>query len=199
MRQGAAKQIFLLRHAKSSWKDPGLADHDRPLAGRGRRASKLMARYLRQQGVTPALVICSSALRARQTLDRVAGSGSPVAAGKVQVERGLYLASGEHLLGRLREVRERTASVMLVGHNPGMEDLARRLAGGDGVELDRLGAKFPTGALVVLELHGRWRELTEGQCRLVAFVTPGDLEHRGGPALADDPAGGGRATWPVGP
>lgn len=181
----ATKHILLLRHAKSSWKDAGLADHDRPLAGRGRRAAKLMARYLRQSRITPTLVLCSSALRARQTLERIAPAHSPVAETKVQIDPGLYLASGEDLLDRLRKVGERTASVMLIGHNPGIEDLARRLAGGEGTELGRMAAKFPTGALAVLELRGRWRELTPGRCRLVAFVTPGDLEHRGASELAD--------------
>lgn len=193
-RPAATKHLLLLRHAKSSWKDPGLADHDRPLAGRGRRAAKLMARYLRHNRITPTLVLCSSALRARQTLERIAPAHRPVAERKVQIDPGLYLASGEDLLDRLRKVGERTASVMLIGHNPGIEDLARRLAGGEGAELGRMAAKFPTGALAVLELHGRWRELTPGQCRLVAFVTPGDLERRGAPDPADGPDARGPAT-----
>jgi phosphohistidine phosphatase len=201
-RPAATKHILLLRHAKSSWKDPGLADHDRPLAGRGRRAANLMARYLRQHRITPSLVLCSSALRTRQTLERIAASDgpvakSPVAKSRVQIDPGLYLASGEDLLGRLRKVGERTASVMLIGHNPGLEDLAGRLAAGaiaqvgEGTDLGRLAAKFPTGALAVLELRGRWRDLAPGQCRLETFVTPGDLEHGGGPTLADGPPGTG--------
>src|SRR6266576_2330919 len=121
------KRLFLLRHAKSSWDDAELADHDRPLAPRGRRAAKLIAEHLRRQSVPPALVLCSSAQRTRETLDRIAPAlGEEV---PVQIERELYAASEQRLLERLRAITGGVESMLLIGHNPGLEQLALSLAG----------------------------------------------------------------------
>jgi phosphohistidine phosphatase len=167
--------VLLLRHAKSSWKDPDLADHDRPLARRGRGAATLMAGYLRQHRMSPALVVCSSAARATETLHHL----TPALRGsEVRIEAGIYHASGRDLLDRLRELPDATASVMLIGHNPAIEDLAGQLAG-RGSELERMIGKFPTGALAALEFTGRWRNLGPGKGRLVDFATPRDLDRRG--------------------
>ena len=164
------KRLYLLRHAKSSWKDSSLADHDRPLAGRGRRASKAMARHLRDEGISPDLVLCSSARRARETLDRIESAlDSPT----VVVEPELYGASGRALLDRLRRVPDSAESVMLIGHNPAMQDLALDLAPG----ASELAEKFPTGALATLTFAGStWGELDSGGAELVALVKPRDLE-----------------------
>jgi phosphohistidine phosphatase len=169
------KRLFLLRHAKSSRKDSALPDHDRPLASRGRRASKDMARYLREHRIEPALVLCSSATRARQTLDGVAPGlgGSP----EVRVESGLYQASAAGLLARVQEVGNAVPSVMLIGHNPTIERLALDLAG-NGPQLADLASKYPTGALATLEFDGTWSELNADAARLVGFVKPRDLEQR---------------------
>jgi phosphohistidine phosphatase len=119
------KRLYFLRHAKSSWKDTSLADHDRPLAGRGRRAAKTIARHVREQGIEPELVLCSLARRARETLDRIEPAlGTPT----IRVEGDLYAASGPALLDRLRDVPHTVESVMLIGHNPGLQDLALDLA-----------------------------------------------------------------------
>ena len=97
------KQLFLLRHAKSSWDDSELADHDRPLAPRGRRAVKLIAEHLRREGVTPALVLCSSALRTRETLEGIASAlGESIS---VQIEDELYAAPVRRLLERQGDLR----------------------------------------------------------------------------------------------
>ena len=112
-------RLYLLRHAKSSWKDASLDDHDRPLAPRGKRASKAIGRYLRDRDVTPELVLCSSAKRARQTLERLGPAGLDA-----RIEPELYGAGANTLLARLREVPDEVASVMLIGHNPGMQQLA---------------------------------------------------------------------------
>ena len=98
----AMKRLFLLRHAKSSWEDADLTDHDRPLAPRGRRAAKLMAGYREREAIAPSLVLCSSALRTRETLERLGFSVDDEA--EVVVERGLYAASATELLERLRGV-----------------------------------------------------------------------------------------------
>jgi phosphohistidine phosphatase len=167
------RRLYLLRHAKSSWKEAGLADHDRPLAGRGRRAVKAMRRHLREQGVEPELVLCSTATRARQTLE---GIEPALARGATRVERELYGAGPADLLARLHEIAPRVRSAMVIGHNPGLEELALLLAR-DGARVRELSAKFPTGALATLEFRGPgWAALDRGTAELIAFVRPRDLE-----------------------
>ena len=163
--------LYLLRHAKSSWDDPGLADRDRPLAPRGRRAAERMAEHLRAHDVRPGLVLCSPAVRARQTLAAVtAALGDP----PTTVEDGLYGGEPEHVVARLREVPDTTEAVMVIGHDPTLQDLALELAGG-GDDLPRLREKLPTGALATLAFEGSWRDLAPGRATLEAFVVPRDL------------------------
>jgi phosphohistidine phosphatase len=116
-----SKRLYLLRHAKSSWKQPELADHDRPLASRGRRAAKAIARHLRERQIAPELVLCSTARRARETLERIEPA---LATAAVRREPQLYRASADVLFERLRTVPDDVASVMLIGHNPAIEQLA---------------------------------------------------------------------------
>ena len=165
------KRLWLLRHAKSSWDDPALPDRDRPLAPRGHRAADRMAEQLRANAPDVDLVLCSSALRTRETLERMTGAFGDA---EVVVEDALYGASDDELLERLRVVDDASDTVALIGHNPGIADLATTLAG-SGKELERLRAKFPTGALAVLEFDGPWRGLATGRADLVSFVTPKDL------------------------
>jgi phosphohistidine phosphatase len=160
------KHLHLLRHAKSSWAEPALADHDRPLAPRGRRAAKLVGKHLRDRQIELSLVLCSPAKRARQTLEFVAPTG------EVVIERGLYGASAEQLLDRLRQVSDQDDAVMLIGHNPAIEELAAGLAG-DGAEL--IGEKFPTGALATLTFSGPWSDVALGAATLESFVRPREL------------------------
>lgn len=167
------KTLYLLRHAKSSWEDRALVDHDRPLAPRGRRASKMIAKYLREQRSEPTLVLCSSSERTRETLERI--SPGLRGGGEVRVEERLYTASAAGLLERLHEVDERVNSVMVIGHYPALQELALSLASG-GVDLRRLAEKFPTAGLATLALRGRWDELAPGAAELIAFVTPKELE-----------------------
>ncbi len=160
-----------MRHAKSSWDDPDLADHDRPLAARGRRASKLIAEHLRSHTITPTLVLCSSAARTRQTLERI----EPVlGAPQTLIEDRLYGATAEDLLVRLREVPGGTESVLLIGHQPALQGLALDLAG-DGAEVARMRAKFPTAALATLLFVGDWSELRPGCAEAVEYVKPKEL------------------------
>jgi phosphohistidine phosphatase len=167
------RRLYLLRHAKSSWDDAALADHDRPLAPRGREATKLIAEHLRGEGVAPpAIVLCSSALRARETLEGISPWLDGDAA--VEVEEGLYGASERELLARLQRLPDDLESAMLVGHNPGVHGLALSLIGG-GAESTGIENKYPTGALTTLEFEGGWRELEPGAARLIAFVRPRDL------------------------
>jgi len=169
----AARQLLLLRHAKSNHDDPALADRDRPLAPRGERAAVAMGRYVREHDLSPALILCSSATRARQTLDGVADGLD--ASTDTRIESELYEASATGLLERLRRIGEKVPSAMLVGHNPAIERLALDLAAG-GPDLAELARKYPTGALAVLAFDGAWADLDADGARLVAFVKPRDLE-----------------------
>jgi phosphohistidine phosphatase len=166
------KRLYLLRHAKSSWDDPTLADHDRPLAPRGRRAAKVIAKHLARKGISPELVLCSPSTRTRQTLKRLAPGLRKNAA--VRIEPKLYASSAADLLEVLHEVRDEVESVMLIGHNPGIQDLALSLAGA-GSEIPRLRSKFPTAGLATLELNGTWRELAPESTELVSLVKPKEL------------------------
>jgi phosphohistidine phosphatase len=163
-----SRRLYLLRHAKSSWDDPGLSDHDRPLAKRGRRATRALRPYLREHEIAPELVLCSTARRARETLERIEPAlGAPT----VRHESALYAASAEALLDRLRDVPDAVTSVMLIGHSPGIEELADTLTGSP------VGARFPTAALATLELVGaRWGDSGPGTAKLIDFVRPRDLE-----------------------
>jgi phosphohistidine phosphatase len=167
------KRVYLLRHAKSSWKDAALSDHDRPLAGRGRRAAIAMSGHLRDQGVEPQLVLCSTARRARETLARIEPA---LGRAEVRVERQLYGASAGALLARLRQLPAELESVLVIGHNPGLQELALELARPTPT-VEGLTSKFPTGALATLELpSGSWRELGPGTALLVGFMRPRDLD-----------------------
>jgi phosphohistidine phosphatase len=153
----AERRLYLLRHAKSSWKDEGLADHDRALAGRGRRATKTIRRYLKQRKIDPELVLCSTATRARQTLE---GIEPALGRGAVRVESELYGAGSSALLARLQDVPADVRSVMVIGHNPGLQDLVLLLARERSEELED---KFPTAALATLVLRGAgWAALDRG-------------------------------------
>jgi phosphohistidine phosphatase len=166
------KRLFLLRHAKSSWDDPTFRDRERPLAPRGRKAAKRMGKWVKRHDVRPQLVVCSSAVRARQTLERVLpGLGDPA----VWIELTLYAAAGDTLLARVRSLPEEIDDAMLVGHNPGLMDLALLLAA-PGPNRKRARSNVPTGALVELELEaGRWADVEPGEGRMTSFVVPRDL------------------------
>jgi phosphohistidine phosphatase len=167
------KTLYLMRHAKSSWKDATLPDRDRPLAGRGRKASARMGERMRAAGVVPTLVLCSPARRARETLERLQPfAGDDVA---VELDEELYGASAQELLARLRRVPESVASVMLIGHNPALEQLALSLAR-TGDRLPDVRTKLPTGALATLAFPGRWEGLGARTAVLTAFVKPRELK-----------------------
>jgi phosphohistidine phosphatase len=168
--------LSLLRHAKSDWSSPGMDDFDRPLAERGRIAAPRMGAYMAGEGLRPQLILCSSARRTRQTLDLVL----PELAHKpdVQFEKGLYLAPASLMLARLHKVADGVAHVMMVGHDPGMHELAVALSGtGDPQSLRALGVKFPTAGLAVIAFDtAHWAQVAPGAGRLLRFVTPKTLE-----------------------
>jgi len=166
-------RLWLLRHAKSSWDDPDMEDMERPLAPRGARAADRMRDYLDAEGIRPELVLCSSALRTRETLGRVLPGLGPELT--VRIEPSLYSFESDQLLDRLREVPADVGSVMLIGHNPAMQELASHLAF-EGDRLDELRQSFPTAALAELEIpRSSWVQLTPGSGRLERFVVPREL------------------------
>jgi phosphohistidine phosphatase len=167
------KRLHLLRHAKSSWDDGALRDRDRPLAPRGRRATRRIASWARKHDVRPQLVVSSSAVRARETLQGVLpGLGKP----EVWIEIALYAASAETLLERVHALPDEAEEAMLVGHNPGLGDLLLLLAE-PGELRERAEAKVPTGALATLEADIEcWADLEPGGARLVSFVVPRQLK-----------------------
>jgi len=168
------RRLFVLRHAKSSWSNAQLADHDRPLAPRGRRAAEALAAHVATIDPPPALVLCSTARRAQDTLEPVR-SRLPDST-EVLIEDDLYGAPAPLILARLRRIPDTTPSVLVVGHNPGLDDLVRSLGrDGDPGLIARVHTKFPTGALATLPFAGSWQALGSGPATLEAFVVPGDL------------------------
>ena len=168
------KSLYLLRHAKSSWDKPDLADHDRPLARRGREAARRMAVHMRQAKVRPTLVLCSSAIRAVQTYRAIAPALGPSV--ELSVEDALYGASWADLLERLQVLPEQVGTVLLIGHNPAMHELAIELAGDGGAgAVAQLVEKFPTGALASLDVPGRWEALGAGLAYVQSLTVPRDL------------------------
>lgn len=175
MHDDGVRTLWLLRHAKSSWHDASIPDHDRPLAARGEEAARRIRDHLRDSDVLPDLVLCSAAVRTRQTLDAVRPALD--ATTQVLIEDGLYGADADDLLDRLRVVDPQITLVLLIGHNPGIQDLAIDLAGdGDEAALTQLHTKFPTAALATLEL-GRtgWADLRPDGAFLRSLVLPRDL------------------------
>ncbi|WP_327251508.1 SixA phosphatase family protein [Streptomyces sp. NBC_01244] len=169
----SAGRLVLLRHAKSAW--PDVADHERPLGPRGLRDAPAAGRRLRDAGCVPSLVICSTARRTRETWALAAAQlGAEV---PVRFDERVYAAEPEELLEVVSEVPEEIRTLLLVGHNPGLEDLALSLAreavdAAEAEAIARLSEKFPTSAIAVLACTGPWRELAPGSARLADFAVP---------------------------
>jgi phosphohistidine phosphatase len=177
------RQLLLLRHAKSTWDDAAMPDRDRPLNARGRRAAIVMRQAMRDLGLIPDVVLVSTARRTMETLEALEPwDDTPL----VEPLDTLYLANPIQLIAALHGVAETVRSVLLIGHNPGMHDLALTLAGsqvlsGSGENERALTAGFPTGALAEFVIAGSWWDLREGGGRLVRFLTPRTLEGAGLP------------------
>jgi len=168
--------LCLLRHAKSSWKDSTLPDHDRPLNSRGRTEAPLMGKQIRKHGLDPELVLCSTARRTRDTLALVLPELK--AEPKTIYEDGLYHGTPREMLDLLHEVAVNAGQVLLVGHNPEIQAFALELIGsGAKHQKDRLEAKFPTAGLVVLRFPtGAWKDVAINSGKLELFLTPADVK-----------------------
>ena len=167
--------LSLLRHAKSSWSNPALPDHERPLATRGVTDASLMGKAMAERGLDPELVLCSSARRARDTLDLVLPELRVEP--KVVHDDGLYHASPEEMFGLLHAIQPGANRVMLVGHNPEIQAFALDLVGAGPKHFrDRLSAKYPTAGLAVINFaSGLWKSVTVNSGTLNLFLSPRDL------------------------
>ncbi len=168
------KTLVLLRHAKSAWDNADLPDIERPLSPRGQKAEPLMGARLKKEGYRPDVVLCSTAARARETLDLIADALPKKA--KVQHLKELYMAVPREMLNAVAKVPDSAETVMLVGHNPGIGSLAGWLAGqGDSETLSRMRRKFPTAAAAVIAFDvARWADVAGEGGTLVAFLRPRD-------------------------
>lgn len=176
------KTLSLLRHAKSSWDDPVERDFDRPLNGRGHRAARRMGEWLRESGQTFERVTASPALRIRQTIEGVeAGLEARL---KPDFDKRIYMASAASLFELIQETPDEVGHLLLIGHNPGLEDLLLLATEGDGSALRaEAELKYPTATYARLSLPTeRWEAVEEGiGGRVEAFVRPRDLDPTLGP------------------
>src|SRR5690606_31196109 len=158
------------------WAEVGLEDIDRPLAERGERDAPAMARALVSLGFSPARILCSPALRARQTLALALPSFGNTR--RIDFAHRIYEATPEDLMAVIAGAGEVSGPLMLIGHSPGLEALALALAGDDPLALlPTLRTKFPTGAAAVLDFDlASWGEITARRGRLLAFIRPADLD-----------------------
>lgn len=174
------KTLTLLRHAKSGWDDPVERDFDRPLNAKGRRAAALVGRHMRSLGLGFDHVVASPALRVMETLDEVSsGYGQRIAP---VWDKRVYLASAEMLLDVIHDLPTDAARVLLVGHNPGLEDLALSLVPGGEALRGAVEEKYPTATLAELSIAvDDWRAVQPGTATLTRFVRPRDLDATLGP------------------
>jgi phosphohistidine phosphatase len=167
--------LSLLRHAKSSWADPSLEDFDRSLAPRGRKAAPRMGAFIAERGLIPNLILCSGSARTRETLALAAAEWA--AQPETVYDDALYHATVPALFAQLHAAPDAKPHVMMVGHNPGLQDFALQLVGGGkGADLRNLAHKFPSGALAVIAFDKpHWREIAPGDGHLTLFARPKDL------------------------
>jgi len=180
------KTLALFRHAKSDWSDARARDFDRPLNERGIKGAQVMGRFIRDGGWRFDRLLASPAVRVAETIEQAStawGHGFPV-----EWDRRIYLASSATLMDLLREVEGDPASILMVGHNPSLEDLIFDLVPDDGSSplRDIVEQKFPTATFAVLELDiDTWADVDENCARLVALTRPRDLDPALGPVLID--------------
>ncbi|MEZ5842650.1 MAG: histidine phosphatase family protein [Hyphomicrobiaceae bacterium] len=180
--------LTLLRHAKSSWDEPDIDDHERPLAKRGSkdapRIGRWLARFSKEAGVPPDHVLCSDAVRTRATLalvlpelTRGGSRWQPAPLPTIETDAALYLASPEAILERINKVPSTARHVVVIGHNPGLHMLALALTGrGERTLIGALARKFPTAAAAVFECDvAQFAALRPASARLVALMTPKQL------------------------
>ncbi|MBV6632244.1 MAG: histidine phosphatase family protein [Alphaproteobacteria bacterium] len=173
--KAGTRRLMLLRHAKSSWDDASLADHDRPLAPRGNRAAKQMGKFIAERGLIPDHIICSSAKRTLETMSRIERDWpNPVAA---EIDRNIYLAGTDELRQRIAMTKGDITSLMVIGHNPDFQQLVLELldASAEPEHAADIRRKFPTAALAIFDLEIEdWDQLGNQELKgsLVLYQIP---------------------------
>lgn len=171
------KKLLLMRHGKSDWNKPGQEDIERPLAPRGQKAAGRIAAWIEEHGLRPDAALVSTARRTQETWQLAKDAfGNGVSS---EIQEALYLASPGELLEQLAGIADSHATVLVIGHNPGLESLSHLLAGPgtDSAALAELRRGFPTAALAVFELaRDSWSSLSSDGARMTDFVRPRDLE-----------------------
>ena len=163
------RTLYLLRHAKSSWKDPSQADFERPLANRGRKACEIVARLIQDRGLEFDLLLCSTAIRARETIDLV--SKYAKLRTELRFDERIYEATVAQLVEIISELENDRKSVLLVGHNPGFEDLLHLFSGAD--------QRFPTASLAKIKLKiSKWSDPFERKASVDWVSRPKELEQK---------------------
>ena len=168
-----SRYLLLLRHAKSAWDTGAATDFDRPYPRRGERDAPVMGKWLKKQGLVPDMVISSPALRARQTTDAVCQQMG-IKPKQVDWDSQVYASTVSELLDVLKGYKKKPKTLMLVGHNPGLEDLLVYLAG-DGIQIPPDGKLLPTAAVAYLEMPDNWKDLAEGAGRPVSITRVKDI------------------------
>jgi phosphohistidine phosphatase len=168
------RRLLLLRHAKSSWDDPTLADHDRPLSKRGCKAAALMRDLIRSDKLDPDLILVSSAKRTLETLAALEPWRRPP---EIVVDKALYHAEPPALFDRLRAAPEEARLILLIGHNPGLQEFATLLAEQKDDPMNRaLRERFPTGALAQFDIDAPWAKIRTGAGKLTRLISPRSLK-----------------------
>jgi len=158
------KNLLLVRHAKSSWKDSALSDFDRPLNKRGKRDAPFMGKLLKKNGIKPELVIASPALRALETAEIICRE-MDFPKEKLIYNKKLYAAGDDEILAVINLVNDSTDTLMIFSHNPGLTDLANMLS-------DKYIDNIPTAGVVGLSCDGNWSELRSQSCKFLFFEYP---------------------------
>jgi len=170
----AVKTLYILRHAAAAPSGRDQGDEERPLTKRGHEEARGLGAHLSKGTPPPDWVLCSSALRTRETHASLLENWRHDA--ELCTEDELYLASAGEMLARLREVPESAQRLLLIAHNPGAHELAYRLcADGESPEQQRLARQYPPAALCCLSFDGAWSDLRQGAGVLSAFLVPADL------------------------
>ena len=160
------KQLLLMRHAAAAGKGVGGGDRDRPLTPEGERAARLLGHRLKSNGISPDYVACSPARRARETLDEITEALDALP--PAEFDETLYLADSHTVLAHLRGVPPETSCLLLIGHNPGLEELVRALAG----ENTAVQSGLPAAGLAIFQVSGAWAQLSQASARLTSFIAP---------------------------
>ena len=168
-----SRYLLLFRHAKSAWDTGAATDFDRPLASRGERDAPIMGKWLNNQGLVPDIVISSPALRAKQTSE-AACQKMGIKQKEINWDSRVYAATVSELLEVLKKYNKKPKTIMLVGHNPDLEDLLIYLVG-DGIQMPPDGKLLPTAAVAYLEMPDNWKDLAEGVGQLVSITRVKDI------------------------